>query len=141
MTDARHDSAHAIDDLIGRIRTSGRAGAARALCQIQGLKGGARAYFIRRFLVKFPSPALIVCPTGKQAEALLEDLRGQGLLAGVVDGGLALRGDVLIQHGDMIVFAKPLVRRLWLTSSALDDALKIVRHVHATARPNASAAA
>src|SRR5262245_54664664 len=73
MTDARTDCARAIDDLMQRIRTSGRAG--KAVCQLQGLKGGARAYFLWRFLAKFPSPSLIVCSTGKQAEALVEDLR------------------------------------------------------------------
>ncbi|MAL03331.1 MAG: hypothetical protein CL625_03500 [Arenimonas sp.] len=67
-------------------------------------------------------------------DALLSDLRQHGLLAGVLDGGLALRGDVLVQEGATIHFAKPLVRRLWLTSAALDDALKIVRHVHQSAQ-------
>jgi len=69
------DTSRVIDALIERIRTAGRAGGSRAACQLQGLKGGARAYFIWRFLLRFPSPALIVCPTGKHAEALLEDLR------------------------------------------------------------------
>lgn len=63
-------------------------------------------------------------------EALLEDLRTHGLLSGVFKGGLAIRGDVLVQNGDTLHFAKPLVRRLWLTSAALDDAQRIVRHVH-----------
>lgn len=81
------------------------------------------------------------CARPRSVDALLDDLRSQGLLSGVIDGGVAIRGDILVQHGDTIFFAKPLVRRLWLTTSALDDALKIVRHVHATAPHDASAAA
>ncbi len=68
-------------------------------------------------------------------DKLIGELDRHGLLAGVVDGGFGLRGDVLIQRGDEIHFGKPLLRRLWLTSAALDDALKIVRHVHATSTP------
>ncbi len=69
-------------------------------------------------------------------EALLQDLSAMGLLSGVLDGGLGLRGDVLVQDGTAIHFAKPLLRRLWLTSAALDDALKIIRHVHRTQASN-----
>lgn len=65
------------------------------------------------------------------ADQILADLRAAGLLDGVMSGGLSMIGDVLIQDGATIRFAKPLVRRLWLTSAALDDALRVVQHVHA----------
>ncbi|MGH7789045.1 MAG: transcription-repair coupling factor [Candidatus Binatia bacterium] len=43
--------------------------------RVQGLKGGARPYFLCRLLGDAPRPALIVCPTGKEAERLAADLR------------------------------------------------------------------
>jgi transcription-repair coupling factor (superfamily II helicase) len=47
----------------------------RSLWRVQGLKGGGRAFFIWRFLTRSPRPALIVAPSAKVAEALVEDLR------------------------------------------------------------------
>lgn len=47
----------------------------RQLWRVQGLKGGARAYFVWRFLSQYPRPALIVLPSAKDAEAFVEDLR------------------------------------------------------------------
>jgi hypothetical protein len=47
----------------------------------------------------------------------------QGVVSGVAD--------VVIRHGDTLAFAKPLIGRLWLTSAALDDALRLVRYVAA----------
>src|SRR5262245_40720942 len=49
--------------------------AAKRLWRVQGLKGGARGYFIWRFLTEHPRPALIVVPAAKAAETLVEDLR------------------------------------------------------------------
>jgi transcription-repair coupling factor (superfamily II helicase) len=72
MSEARADTAHAVDDLVQRVRARRAAG---RVCQVQGLKGGARAYFIWRFFAKFPCPSVVVCPTGKTAETLVEDLR------------------------------------------------------------------
>ncbi len=48
---------------------------ARRLWRVQGLKGGARAFFVWRFLALHPRPALIVLPSGKDAEAFADDLR------------------------------------------------------------------
>ena len=42
---------------------------ARPLWRVQGLKGGARAYFVWRFLTQYPQPALLVLPSAKDAEA------------------------------------------------------------------------
>ena len=42
---------------------------------VQGLKGGARPYFVWRFLTQAARPALIVLPSAKEAEAFVEDLR------------------------------------------------------------------
>ena len=50
-------------------------GAGNKPWRVQGLKGGARAYFIWRFLSQSPRTSLIVCPTAKDAEALVDDLR------------------------------------------------------------------
>ena len=43
--------------------------------RVQGLKGGARAYFLWRLLSASPRPALIIAPNGKDAESLSGDLR------------------------------------------------------------------
>src|ERR1035437_1871587 len=51
------------------------ASAAKPLWRVQGLKGGARAYFVWRFLAQYPRPALLVLPSAKDAEAFVEDLR------------------------------------------------------------------
>jgi transcription-repair coupling factor (superfamily II helicase) len=75
MTDSRIDSARAIDELSRRIRGAGYGPTRRRVWQLQGLKGGARAYFLWRFLNAAPRPAVIVTPSAKQAEALVEDLR------------------------------------------------------------------
>jgi transcription-repair coupling factor (superfamily II helicase) len=50
-------------------------GAAGAQWRVQGLKGGARAYFLWRLLSAAPRPALVIAPTGKEAERLAGDLR------------------------------------------------------------------
>ena len=44
-------------------------------------------------------------------------------------GGTTTAADVLIRSGNTLVFAKPLINRLWLTSAALNDALRLVRYV------------
>jgi transcription-repair coupling factor (superfamily II helicase) len=49
--------------------------AGRRLWRVQGLKGGARAYFVWRFLAQHPRPSLIVLPSAKAAEAFVDDLR------------------------------------------------------------------
>ena len=50
-------------------------GSAERQWRVQGLKGGARAYFLWRLLAAAPRPALIITPTGKEAERLAGDLR------------------------------------------------------------------
>ena len=50
-------------------------GAGGAQWRVQGLKGGARAYFLWRLLGGAPRPALVIAPTGKEAERLAGDLR------------------------------------------------------------------
>jgi transcription-repair coupling factor (superfamily II helicase) len=47
----------------------------RRLWRVQGLKGGARAYVVWRFLDQYPRSALIVLPSAKEAEAFVDDLR------------------------------------------------------------------
>lgn len=47
-------------------------------------------------------------------------------------GGHGASADVFVRAGDTIVFAKPLVRRLWLTSAALDDAFRLLEYVQGT---------
>ncbi|HXQ20471.1 MAG TPA: CarD family transcriptional regulator, partial [Candidatus Acidoferrales bacterium] len=49
--------------------------AGKRLWRVQGLKGGARAFFMWRFLNQYPRPSLVVLPSAKEAEALVEDLR------------------------------------------------------------------
>jgi transcription-repair coupling factor (superfamily II helicase) len=53
----------------------GTTAAAPRLWRVQGLKGGARPFFVWRFLTQHPRPALIVLPSGKEAEAFVDDLR------------------------------------------------------------------
>jgi transcription-repair coupling factor (superfamily II helicase) len=50
-------------------------GDGRRFARVQGLKGGARAFFIFRYLSEFPRPALIVLADAKQAESFADDLR------------------------------------------------------------------
>ncbi|MBI4516459.1 MAG: transcription-repair coupling factor [Deltaproteobacteria bacterium] len=59
---------------IGRVAQQ-LAGGGRRFVRVQGLKGGARPFFISRYLSEQPRPALIVLSEAKQAEALAEDLR------------------------------------------------------------------
>ena len=61
---------------------------------------------------------------------MLNILDRQGLLQ-ARQGGLSGIADVLVRSGDTLAFSKPLIGRLWLTSAALDDALRLVRYVTA----------
>jgi transcription-repair coupling factor (superfamily II helicase) len=49
--------------------------AATRLLRLQGVKGGARAFLLWRFLSDHPRPALVVLPTAREAEAFVDDLR------------------------------------------------------------------
>jgi transcription-repair coupling factor (superfamily II helicase) len=51
-----------------------RAGDQR-MWRVQGLKGGARPFFIHHLLAAAARPALIIAPTGQDAERLVSDLR------------------------------------------------------------------
>lgn len=44
-------------------------------------------------------------------------------------GGITQAADLVIRSGNTLIFAKPLIQRLWLTSAAMTDALRLVRHV------------
>ena len=65
----------ALRDLHERVDAPAAHASAKRLWRVQGLKGGARAFFVWRFLSQYPRPSLIVLPTAKQAEAFVEDLR------------------------------------------------------------------
>ncbi len=58
-----------------RERVSAPPDGGKQLWRVQGLKGGARAYFVWRFLQEQPRSSLIVLPSAKDAEAFVEDLR------------------------------------------------------------------
>ncbi len=58
-----------------RALAAGLARPGAAEWRVQGLKGGARAYFLYRLLQAAPRPALIIAPGGKEAERLAGDLR------------------------------------------------------------------
>jgi len=73
MTTAEADCERALQHLHASVDAAGSA--ARKLWRVQGLKGGARAYFVWRFLTPHPRPALVVLPSGKEAEAFADDLR------------------------------------------------------------------
>src|SRR5262245_66380684 len=51
-----------------------RAGGGRTW-RVQGLKGGARPFFLFRLLGSAPRPALIIAPSNREAELLASDLR------------------------------------------------------------------
>ncbi len=70
----QHDQLHALTALNGALARSARADVGKPW-RIQGLQGGGRAYFLWRTLTAAPRPTLIVCPTSKEAETLVEDLR------------------------------------------------------------------
>jgi transcription-repair coupling factor (superfamily II helicase) len=61
------------DDAVDRL--AGRLHAGVATTRLSGLKGGARAFFVFRFLRAQPRPALIVLASAKAAERFAEDLR------------------------------------------------------------------
>jgi transcription-repair coupling factor (superfamily II helicase) len=69
------ETERALQHLHDGVDAPGAALPARRLWRVQGLKGGARAYFIWRFLMQHPRPALIVCAAAAAAEALADDLR------------------------------------------------------------------
>ncbi|MGD0947810.1 MAG: transcription-repair coupling factor [Candidatus Binatia bacterium] len=71
MPGTHGDCARALEHLQAAVG----APAARRLWRVQGLKGGARAYFVWRFLTQHPRPSLIVSPSAKAAEAFADDLR------------------------------------------------------------------
>ncbi len=50
-------------------------GAGRRTVRVQGLKGGARAFFAFRYLSESPRPALVVVADARQAEGFADDLR------------------------------------------------------------------
>jgi hypothetical protein len=59
-----------LHDAMDAARTGAPAG--KPLWRVQGLKGGARAYFVWRFLTDYPQPAVLVLPAAKDAEAFVE---------------------------------------------------------------------
>ncbi len=65
------DCEHALRHL----RAAVDAPAARRLWRVQGLKGGARAFFVWRFLTQQARPSLIVLPSAKLAETFVDELR------------------------------------------------------------------
>ena len=71
MPGTHGDCARALEHLQAAVD----APAARRLWRVQGLKGGARAYFVSRFLAQHPCTSLIVLPSAKAAEAFVDDLR------------------------------------------------------------------
>jgi len=64
-------------------------------------------------------------------DELLAQLRDLGLLQGLRQGQVAT-SDVFVRAGNTIVFAKPLIHRLWLSTAALDDAFKLLQYVQRT---------
>ena len=69
------DCERAVQHLHEGVDAPGTGAPTRKLWRVQGLKGGARAFFVWRFLTQHPRPALIVVPSGKDAEAFADDLR------------------------------------------------------------------
>ncbi|HVO27999.1 MAG TPA: transcription-repair coupling factor [Candidatus Margulisiibacteriota bacterium] len=75
MTTAGADCERAVQHLHAGVDAPGTGASTRRLWRVQGLKGGARPYFVWRFLAQHPRPALIILPSGKDAEAFVDDLR------------------------------------------------------------------
>jgi transcription-repair coupling factor (superfamily II helicase) len=69
------DCERAVQHLHESVDAPGTAAPTRRLWRVQGLKGGARPFFVWRFLAQHPRPALVVLPSGKEAEAFVDDLR------------------------------------------------------------------
>lgn len=67
---------------------------------------------------------------GQEAVAkLIDNLAEAGVLPMAVGDNLFLCSDVCILHGTKAYFVKPLVRRLWRTAQAVEDADRLVREV------------
>lgn len=62
----------------------------------------------------------------RAALAVIETLKAEKLVPMQVWANLHLSADFLIQAGDSMYLIKPLVKRLWLRSQALNDAQRIV---------------
>jgi transcription-repair coupling factor (superfamily II helicase) len=69
------ETERAVQHLHEGVDAPGTAAPAHRLWRVQGLKGGARPFFVWRFLAQHPRPALVVLPSGKEAEAFADDLR------------------------------------------------------------------
>lgn len=85
--------------------------------------------------------AVVVLTAGPDAGAeqwaaglapLLERLVEVGALR-FTRGGVQVQGDLFARMGNALLFAKPMITRLWLASAAFDDALRITRFVQASA--------
>jgi len=75
MTTAQAGCERAVQYLHEGVQARATVPGGKLLWRVQGLKGGARAYFMWRFLTQYPRPALVVLPSAKEAEVLVEDLR------------------------------------------------------------------
>lgn len=69
------DCEQAVRQLHAAVDAQPRLAAQKPLWQVRGLQGGARAFFVWRWLSQFPRPALIVLPSADEAEACIDALR------------------------------------------------------------------
>jgi len=96
--------------------------------QVQGLQGGARAYFLWRFAQRFPRPCIVVCASSQEAEALVEDLR---FLFGETEGTAPLARRVhLFPAWDVVAFED-----VSPTSEAVAARIEGLFHLHQTKNP------
>ncbi len=65
---------HALSDAVLKLQRQLSITPSPRRLQVSGLKGGARAFFLYRFLSSSPRPSLVVVPSDEEARALLEDL-------------------------------------------------------------------
>jgi transcription-repair coupling factor (superfamily II helicase) len=65
--------ARSLDETLRALEGRGRA--AERPWRVFGLRGGARAYFVARFLAVSPRPSVVVAATAAEAESWLADLR------------------------------------------------------------------
>ncbi len=80
---------------------------------------------VRISLSKKDSPAKVQI-NDRGALALMQTLKAAELVPMQIWANLHLAADFLIQAGDTMYLIKPLVKRLWLRSQALNDAQRIV---------------
>jgi hypothetical protein len=93
------------------------------------MKSGERAGRLAIVRISVTPDANVLDNSPSAIEHLLEQLRGSDAYPMSDSQTLTAASDFLVFYDGDYYFVKPLVRRLWLASSAAHDAFRLVHHV------------